>query len=282
MIFSVKKIGASDHCFNYITDVSRNHQVQKLCKKLEDGIEFKPGINILIGENGCGKSTVINIIREGNLLNHSFKPDPHYLMVSDLDQLQDCYDVFEIKQDLRYAVMNLYRMSEDPKKLASNDLRDGNELMQFLSIEESSKGQNVQGDINQLFNTLFEHTEECYPVVYYANKCAERFPEKTQFNKSGKEVLETLWKNHQEYKDVEPCISVVMDEPDAGQDVENLSRIFRMLSTPRDDMQIIAAIHNVAMIERLSQMENINIIEMSDGYLEKVHKFVNGGFEEEL
>lgn len=74
MINKVRLIETPKHAFNYLSDCSRNNQVRDLRKRLEEGIEFTPGINILIGENGCGKSTVMNIIRSANRIEHSFIP----------------------------------------------------------------------------------------------------------------------------------------------------------------------------------------------------------------
>lgn len=43
MINSIKLIGEPEHAFNYLSEYSRNKQVQKLYGRLEDGIEFTPG-----------------------------------------------------------------------------------------------------------------------------------------------------------------------------------------------------------------------------------------------
>ena len=76
MINKVRLIETPKHAFNFLTEWSRNKQVGALRKRLEEGIEFTPGINILIGENGCGKSTVMNVIRSANRIEHSFIPTP--------------------------------------------------------------------------------------------------------------------------------------------------------------------------------------------------------------
>ena len=75
MINKVRLIETPKHAFNFLIEWSRNKQVGALRKRLEEGIEFTPGINILIGENGCGKSTVLNIIRSANRIEHSSPND---------------------------------------------------------------------------------------------------------------------------------------------------------------------------------------------------------------
>jgi len=278
MIKFVKTIGESDSCFHYLREDSRNKQVQDLTAKLWDGIEFKPGINIVIGENGCGKSTLLNIIRQGNLLTHSFIPKKSRFPITDVENLDKIYKCFVIKQDLRIPVFNLYRMSEDSHKLASNEIADKTELTQFLGLKEESKGQNVKGDLSQLFHIMFERTSECYPLLYYAIELAKTFPAKdvsdTPFIKdvNGEALLDTIKSNGIECK--EPMYTILMDEPDVGLDVENLKDIYNMLSTQRPDTQVIAVIHNPLLIYKLSKLDYVNIIEMSKNYLSEIKNFL--------
>lgn len=278
MIKFVKTICESDSCFNYLREYSRNKQVRELTAKLWDGIEFKPGINIIIGENGCGKSTLLNIIRQGNLLTHSFIPKKSRFPITDVENLDNIYKCFVIKQDLSTPVFNLYRMSEDSHKLASNELNDKAELTQFLGMREESKGQNVKGDLSQLFHIMFKQSSECYPLLYYVKELTKTFPAKdvsdSPFIKevNGEALLETVKGNHTECK--EPMYTILMDEPDAGLDVENLKDVYGMLSTQRPDTQVIAVVHNPLLIYKLSKLDYINIIEMSKNYLSEIKNFL--------
>ena len=104
MINSVKLLQYPKHNFNYLNPDSNRPQVQNLIKKLQEGVEFKPGINIIVGENGCGKSTLLNIIREVNLCRQSFIPKLKNMPVLSLENLKDVFDHFEVKADFRIPV----------------------------------------------------------------------------------------------------------------------------------------------------------------------------------
>lgn len=284
MINSVKMIGYSNHSFNYLQEYSRNKQVQKLVKRLEEGIEFKPGINIIVGENGCGKTTLLNIIRRSNLLEHSFIPKSNHFRVTNLEQMDELYDCFEIKQDLRLPVFNLYRMADDSEKIAKNDLDSSLEVKQFLGMKEESRGQNLKGDMAQLFHIMFERQSECYPMMKYLKESAERFPtpEKKEEKKEGSinipvpdgpAIMRKVMENHVDSE--RPTYTILMDEPDQGLDIENLKDIYNTVSYNKEDTQLIAVIHNPFLIYKLMKLDYVNFIEMSEGYLKKVKEFLD-------
>lgn len=258
--------------FQFLREVTRNKQVKNLYKRLEQGIEFKPGINILIGENGSGKSTILNIIKSSQLLSHSFISKMDYLPITTFENLKDLFDCFEIKGDYTRPVFNLYRMCEDKEKLASNDLGTVLEAQQFIGIGEESKGQNLLGDINTLFHIMFEKSEECFPLMHYLKKYEKNSFEGILGSDSlnCSDVIKTIWENHVEGDE----FTILMDEPDSGLDVDNLKEIYGILSVRKEQTQLIASVHNVSLINKLSKIEGINIIEVSKGYLNKVRKFM--------
>lgn len=54
MIESIKMVGTPIHQFNYLSEESPNKQVRNFVKKLYNGIQFEPGLNYIVGENGSG------------------------------------------------------------------------------------------------------------------------------------------------------------------------------------------------------------------------------------
>ena len=271
MINKVRLIETPEHAFNYLSEYSRNNQICTLRERLEEGIEFIPGINILIGENGCGKSTVMNVIRSANRIEHSFIPTPDYLKITTITELNELFDSFEVIGDYRLPVFNLYRMFEDKELVGAQgavmDSFDNAKL--FISGKEESKGQNVMGDINQLIDWMFNRSSECYPILYYINQYQEEGCHKEEVEK----LISSFQRNSVKSEDT---FTILMDEPDQGLDVGNLEEIYSMVSYDKPQTQLIAAIHNPILIYKLSKLDYVNIIEMSKDYLNKVKQFIEG------
>ena len=68
--------------------------------------------------------------------------------------------------------------------------------------------------------------------------------------------------------------TVLMDEPDRNLDINRIKEVYNILSQEKENTQIIAVVHNPVLIYRLSKSKNVNIIEMTEGYVEDVVKFV--------
>ena len=271
MINKVRLIETPKHAFNYLSDCSRSNQVRTLRKRLEEGIEFTHGINILIGENGCGKSTVMNVIRSANRIEHSFIPTTDYLRITTITELNELFDSFEVIGDYRLPVFNLYRMFEDKELVGTPgtvmDSFDNAKL--FISGKEESKGQNVMGDINQLMDWMFNRSSECYPVLHYIKQYQEEGFHKEEVEK----LITSFQKNSVKSEDI---FTILMDEPDQGLDIGNLEEIYGMVSYDKPQTQLIAVIHNPVLIYKLSKLDYVNIIEMSKDYLNKVKQFIEG------
>lgn len=51
--------------------------------------------------------------------------------------------------------------------------------------------------------------------------------------------------------------------------------LYKVLSFHKPQTQIIAVIHNPALIYKLSKLDCVNFIEMTKGYLKKITGFMN-------
>ena len=68
--------------------------------------------------------------------------------------------------------------------------------------------------------------------------------------------------------------TILMDEPDRNLSIDNIKEIQGILSYRKPQTQLIAIVHNPLIIYTLSKKKGINIIEMSEGYVDKVVKTV--------
>lgn len=66
-----------------------------------------------------------------------------------------------------------------------------------------------------------------------------------------------------------------MDEPDRNLDIDNIMQIYNVLSFHKLQTQIIAIVHNPALIYKLSKLDCVNFIEMTEGHLSKICIFVS-------
>lgn len=69
--------------------------------------------------------------------------------------------------------------------------------------------------------------------------------------------------------------TVLMDEPDRNLDIKNIMQVYEILSFHKPQTQIIAVVHNPALIYKLSKLDCVYFVEMTKGYLKKVIDFVN-------
>ena len=52
--------------------------------------------------------------------------------------------------------------------------------------------------------------------------------------------------------------------------------MYGILSHNHPQIQLIAVVHNIALIKKLSKLNYVNIIEMSENYLDKITNFIKG------
>lgn len=69
--------------------------------------------------------------------------------------------------------------------------------------------------------------------------------------------------------------SSIFKEPDRNLDIDNIMDLYKVLSFHKPQTQIIAVIHNPALIYKLSKLDCVNFIEMTKGYLKKITGFMN-------
>lgn len=211
-------------------------------------IEFKPGLNILVGPNGCGKTIILNIIRRYThcLYKYVSTPENTKNLVNWKGIFQDGADLIA---DYNKPIFNL----RDSKDLSVKDksLENFQNFTQRFTSLNSSSGEDKNASMITLFKVMFEEDH------------VSKF---SLLDKFGDEIQKYYNRNHVSGNQY----TILMDEPDTNLDVNKLLELYGMLSHKRPDTQIIVVLHNPALIYKLEG----NFIEFTPGYLEKIKNFI--------
>lgn len=221
---------------------------------------FKPGVNIIVGENGCGKTTLMNLIKKYLLVDYTdcdkgiYRHNINNLYKGALDskKLLEGADVYADYQ------RNTFRLSHAGEKEVNQALETFEDFGTMFNQKHSSTGESVLVAISSLFNRIF-------------GKKAKLTFDYKQFKESDPQYCEYVKSHHQEGSEE---WTILMDEPDRNLDIENINQVKGILSFHKENTQIIAVVHNPLLICSLSKIKDINIIEMTEGYVHKVNQLV--------
>lgn len=259
MIKSIKITNPKKLPFNYAEKVFKKGQTFK----------FKPGVNIIVGENGCGKSTLIKVAKAYLLCNNGIESNES--KVIDLfsywhkNQINAGADV-KADYDLKaFSLRTVAEMSED-EKLGSFT----NFGLTYLS-HNSSDGEKILQAVINLLNRIFAKDKDNKFPIKQIKDIKENSNE--VWKKHAEQYLEYIEKNKIDDKLKE--YTIFMDEPDKNLSIKNIEDILPIISEHKEHGQIIAVIHNPILIYALSKNKDINFIEMSENYIENVKKFVD-------
>jgi len=232
--------------------------VQKI-EALKNGsvYKFNPGVNIVIGENGSGKTTLMKLIECYLMVD---KEECSRGLYNDkLNSLFGFGDVFLDGIDV-YAdyKRNIFRLCHPDERDDDENMKDFAHFGEAFEIMHSSKGEGVSIAIQSMFKRMFSKGSRLY--FDYENE-AVRYSDYIDYIKKHR-VDGNEW-------------TILMDEPDRNLDIGNAKEILGVLSYHKPKIQIIATIHNPLLIYALSKLKYVNIIEMSDGYKDKIINEVN-------
>lgn len=222
---------------------------------------FKPGVNIIVGENGCGKTTLMNLIKAYLLVDYEWCDKGIYncninYLFRDFESPSSVFDGVDVFADYTF---NTFRLSHKGEK--RGDLENIRDISINLEQSSSSTGESVLVAISALFNYMFDKDTKL------------TFDYHQQVFKDYYSSYIDYVDNHtvKEYKE----ITILMDEPDRNLSLDNLKQIEDILSFHKENTQIISVIHNPLLIYALSKNSGINFIEMTKGYINKIKKQVD-------
>ena len=218
---------------------------------------FKPGVNIIVGENGCGKTTLMNLIKKYLLVDYTECSKGTYncninVLYHDVMDRKGFYDGIDVYADYH---KNTFRLSHAGEKEQMQAVETIEDFAAMVGQKSASTGEGVFIAINSLFSYIF-------------SKKAKLTFDYSQFDNDdyGKYIKEHKMEGDE--------WTILMDEPDRNLDIENINTIKSILSFHKPQTQIIAVVHNPLLIYSLSKKKSINIIEMTEGYIHKVNQLV--------
>lgn len=219
--------------------------------------EFKPGVNIIVGKNGCGKTTLMKLI-ESYLMVDKQECDPG-MFNSTLNRLWGIggkfLDGVEVYADYE---RNIFRLCHFQEKSNDDKLANFNAFTEAFTQMKSSTGEGVVVALNSMFKMMFSENAKL----------------KFDFDKIG-DQREDYGKYIVEHRVAGEEWTILMDEPDRNLDIENIGQIKSVLSFHKPQTQIICVVHNPLLIYVLSKNPEVNVIEMTRGYVTKIKKEIN-------
>jgi predicted ATPase len=219
---------------------------------------FKTGVNVIVGENGSGKTTLLNLIR-------------HYAMVDEIECGKGMYNsnvskLFGLKDSFLDGVdvygdydKNIFRLCHATERTNDGVMKDFTSFGTFIEQRHSSTGEGVNIALNSLFQYIFSRKVN---LKYDYNQFDKLWPQYVEYINSHRVECADEW-------------TIMMDEPDRNLDVDNMQQILSVLSFHKEQTQIIAVVHNPLLICALSKNPEVNVIEMTRGYVKKVVSLVN-------
>lgn len=273
MIENITLKYTSKHIPNDYKYVARDNDDKKR-QLLPKEVKFTDGLNLVIGENGCGKSTLLKLITDmcfvhglstqGNfwdIINRVFPKSDwlnhDYSVVQDFVQISTNFDSPIIRIDQLSERMNRNY----------GELTSFNDFAQYIGQRTMSKGEKMMYGLKW--------------AVYNANEKIKDYSWENMFPKNYHKCFNDTWstayckihdyiETHNNPK-LEQRVTLLMDEPDEGLDINNLKILKDFLLSIKDKVQVIVILHNQLLIKSLA--EEANVIELSENYLQKIKEF---------
>lgn len=236
--------------------------------------EFKPGVNIIIGKNGCGKTTLLSLISWYTLcFADGIKSKiPNSLLKMNMRLFDDddkLYEGINIIGDYSGRVFQYIPRSEILSQ-GSESVMSSKEAF-CLAAKKASTGEGVLDGLGLLFEVMFSGESHQFPIkglLEIKNGVNDHWSKKIS------SLLDYYKKNQVDISQEDFEFTVLMDEPDRNLDIDNIKTIYDILSFHKPETQIIATLHNPILIYKLSEIQDINFIEMTPGYLQKIKDFI--------
>ena len=222
---------------------------------------FKPGINILFGPNGCGKSTILKTlkaycgIRNGGW---TYFNDPMELAADSFPMaywgLTPSRCMADVKWDGTPSFFNDGDIKVNDTFFYMNDrssddgITSESEQMDLLAAKPSS-GQYRINKVNKVLNMVKDvpsYTESDIPASYKESTCRNELAYWNRLSRTGPQT-------------------VLLDEPERALSIHLQKKLFTEVLMEFKNMQIILATHSIFSLS----VPDANYIEFEEGYIQQ-------------
>lgn len=247
--------------------------------------DFTKGFNILCGYNGCGKTSLLRIMRSLTFCegNHYSKVDTGTFASMHIHDRIDhgYYSSADLVNDWNKSCFNVRTADQ----LKTDKFDDGIENFgQFMNNERMSSGMSTLHSIMHTLNMIKNNKSADGDNVKDFNIQVMQ----ANIGSHGRYTLEeatgklTAVKEYNQSHHVDTDgYTLFMDEPDRSLDVIGCDMLFNWMKYDPDkpyNNSYIAVLHNMSLIYRLRKHsgDHINWIELTPGYLDNVERFHEG------
>lgn len=235
--------------------------------------KFTDGVNVLVGENGSGKTTLLKLLRRYLMVYYEWCDKGAYncnirnvykkISLFD-DNERELYKGVDVYADYVNNTFNLVPFEERTGKEGFIDFEHPIDLHRNLALNfeggEMSKGQQMNLAIYALFEKMFDEKNREILLFDYKKQYTD-YPEYLEYIESHQIPYQKTW-------------TVLLDEPDCSVDIDKLEEIYDILTYKKKGVQLITAVHNPFLILKLAKSKKVNLIEMSEGYVDKIKERV--------
>ena len=235
--------------------------------------DFINGVNIIIGENGSGKTTLLQNIASYLLCKHNYYSQlPNLAVFGEALKLNDLFNDNELKDGMKVKCDYAGVIYNYVPCYETSDSYDAYAIANKMECANKSVGEKVKVELNSLFNIAFNNRKVQFPIKELMSK-------RDSSNDLWRDRFNSLLKYYKEnIFDITPeefSYTFLIDEPDKNLDISNIDELYNVLSYQKEMTQLICVIHNPILIYKLSKLDYINFIELTDGYLEEIKNVFN-------